>query len=64
MRAGASTTRVWPELENQQTTQQAALDSAYNALVQFLEGVASYRSGLASYNDGVDTLEEGWQDVL
>lgn len=49
------------ELENQQTTQQAALDSAYNALVQFQEGVASYRSGLASYNDGVDTLEEGWQ---
>ena len=50
------------ELENQQTTQQATLDAAYASLIQFQNGIDSYRSGLADYEDGVQKIQDGWQE--
>ena len=50
------------ELEQQQATQQATLDSAYASLIQFQEGIASYRSGLADYEEGVQKIQDGWQE--
>ena len=46
-------------LEQQQAEQQAQLDAAYSALVEFEDGIASYRSGVAAYEEGVQSLEEG-----
>ena len=46
-------------LEQQQAEQQAKLDSAYSALVQFESGIESYSSGLAEYEDGMQTLADG-----
>ena len=50
------------ELEQQQATQQATLDSAYASLIQFQNGIESYRSGLADYEAGVQKIQDGWQD--
>ncbi|MGN0479064.1 MAG: FtsX-like permease family protein [Hominenteromicrobium sp.] len=49
-------------LERQQAGQQAKLDAAYAALIEFRDGIDAYNEGLAAYNEGVDSLAQGRTD--
>jgi putative ABC transport system permease protein len=50
------------EMNAQQSTQQATLDSATAQLDQFQSGMEAYYSGLSDYEDGLKTLADGQQD--